>query len=135
MTDDREDAKGRASDSQQIDARERAGHERDVTRAIKIAEDLRDNPETRDGAKYSELVALLDAIDARTGRRDPTKRDGKAALSAQSSKTSTALETARKLNGLSFGSPDWMRLIQDIITILNDLHVIPTNQPQAPPAT
>jgi hypothetical protein len=132
MTDE-QDRRGRAGASEQVDASEKAAHHRDVTLALKMAERMRDNESERTGPNYTELVTLLEAIDARTGRRDPTKRTGKAALSEHATKTSSAVDTARKLNGLSMGSPNWMSLITDLITILNDLHVIPSNQPQTPP--
>lgn len=48
---------------------------RDVTRALELAKIVRDHA----GDDYSpeinnELVSILETIDARTGRRDPSKR-------------------------------------------------------------
>ena len=107
-------------------------HTRDVTRALRLAQELQSDPHADDAtAKLEEISQILDAIDARTGRRDPTKRSGAQHIDATQQKTQTAHDVIDKAQQVSFGTPNWMALITDLIQVLRDLNVIPSNQPQA----
>lgn len=59
-------------------------HERDVTRALKLARELMVAQDSYDSSdptsgddRFPELIQVLEDMDARTGRRDPTKRKAK----------------------------------------------------------
>ena len=52
---------------------------RDVTRALALAKELQANPSFREGGGFDELIQLLAEMDARTGKRDPSKRTKRAA--------------------------------------------------------
>jgi hypothetical protein len=102
-----------------------AAHERDVTHALRLTQEVQSDPNSPDTQqKLADIASILQSIDARTGRRDPSQR----AATGMSGKVDAARSTVAQAQTTQAGTPDWMALIADLLKILTDLHVVPTPQ-------